>query len=258
MGRPRRRTRTAPRGGWSSHRSVRTELDVAAGDRLSAIWHLALASGLRRGELLGLTWDDADQPSVHVRRQVLLRPRAVQGTRRVFVRSTLKNRRAPCPAGRADRRRAPREEGRPVRRASGVRPGVEGRRWSRRAGRLDRDGGGRNRGPPGHAARALETAGEGSRRPSHPAARRAALLRVARALERRSSRRREPHPWPFIQRVRGGPIQPGQRRGGGRGGGSDRCRRTHIARGKYRGNAKGPDAPAPCVCAGRSCRGDGI
>jgi len=94
MDRPRRRTRTAPRGGWSSHRAGRTELDVAPGDRLSAIWRLALATGLRRGELLGLTWDDADQPSVHVRRQVLLRPRAVQGTRRVFVRSTLKNRRA--------------------------------------------------------------------------------------------------------------------------------------------------------------------
>jgi integrase len=31
---------------------------------------------------------------VHVRRQVLLRPRAVQGARRLFVRFTLKNRRA--------------------------------------------------------------------------------------------------------------------------------------------------------------------
>lgn len=31
---------------------------------------------------------------MHVRRQVLLRPRAVQGARRLFVRSTLKNRRA--------------------------------------------------------------------------------------------------------------------------------------------------------------------
>jgi integrase len=81
------------RTGWSAT-EVRAFLDVAASDRLSATWRLALATGLRRGELLGLTWDDVDEGSVHVRRQVLLRPRAVQGTRRLFVRSTLKNRRA--------------------------------------------------------------------------------------------------------------------------------------------------------------------
>jgi integrase len=45
-----------------------------------------------RATLLGLTWTDVDEGSVHVRRQVLLRPRAVRGSRRLFVRSTLKNR----------------------------------------------------------------------------------------------------------------------------------------------------------------------
>ena len=73
---------------------VRRFLEVAAGDRLHAIWRLALATGLRRGELIGLRWDDVEDGAVHVRRQVLVRPRAVQGQRRVYVRSTLKNRRA--------------------------------------------------------------------------------------------------------------------------------------------------------------------
>jgi integrase len=44
--------------------------------------------------LLGLTWDDIEDGSVRVRRQVLLRPRAVQDGRRLYVRETLKNRRA--------------------------------------------------------------------------------------------------------------------------------------------------------------------
>ncbi len=57
---------------------VRAFLDVAAGDRLSAIWRLALTTGLRRGGLLGPEWDEVDQASVYVRRQVLLRLRAVQ------------------------------------------------------------------------------------------------------------------------------------------------------------------------------------
>ena len=32
----------------------------ARGDRLEALWVLAISTGLRRGELLGLTWDDID------------------------------------------------------------------------------------------------------------------------------------------------------------------------------------------------------
>jgi integrase len=90
---PPARDDSVERTAWTAA-EVRVFLDVAAGDRLSAVWRLALTTGLRRGELLGLTWDDTDEQSVHVRRQVLLRPRAVEGTRRLFVRSTLKNRRA--------------------------------------------------------------------------------------------------------------------------------------------------------------------
>ena len=57
---------------------VRAFLDVATGDRLSAIWRLALTTGLRRGGLLRLEWDEVDQASVYVRPQVLLRLRAVR------------------------------------------------------------------------------------------------------------------------------------------------------------------------------------
>jgi integrase len=38
---------------------VRKLLKAAESDRLEAAWHLAL-SGLRRGEVCGLTWDDVD------------------------------------------------------------------------------------------------------------------------------------------------------------------------------------------------------
>jgi integrase len=35
-------------------------LDSVAGDRLEALWHLLLLRGLRRGEALGLRWNDVD------------------------------------------------------------------------------------------------------------------------------------------------------------------------------------------------------
>jgi integrase len=89
---PPARDDSVERTAWSRE-EVRRFLDAAAGDRLHAIWRLALATGLRRGELLGLSWDDVHEGSIHVRRQVLVRPRAVQGVRRVYVRETLKNRR---------------------------------------------------------------------------------------------------------------------------------------------------------------------
>jgi integrase len=35
-------------------------LEAASGDRLSALYVLAVHTGMREGELLGLTWDDVD------------------------------------------------------------------------------------------------------------------------------------------------------------------------------------------------------
>jgi integrase len=73
---------------------VRTFLEVASDDRLGGIWRLALASGLRRGELLGLQWDDVTEGTVAVTRQLLVRPRSAgSGSRRVYVRDTTKTRR---------------------------------------------------------------------------------------------------------------------------------------------------------------------
>jgi integrase len=181
---------------------------VAADDRLHAIWRVALATGLRSGELLGLTWDDADEGSVHVRRQVLLRPRAVQGVRRLFVRSTLKNRRA---------RRVRLDE----------QTATELRRWkaTQSAERLAFGPAWKEDGGLGVQADWIVTEADGTvvhpdtllgrwKRlvkvagvpaiPLHGAA----LLRGARALERRSTGRRESDARPQQQRVHRGPVQP--------------------------------------------------
>jgi integrase len=69
---------------------VRSFLEAAAGDRLGAVWRLALATGLRRGELLGLQCSDFTEGAVTVARQVLVRPRS---PRPVYVRETTKTRR---------------------------------------------------------------------------------------------------------------------------------------------------------------------
>jgi integrase len=44
---------------WSTA-EVRRVLTAAEGDDLEAFWHLALTTGMRRGELLGLKWSDLD------------------------------------------------------------------------------------------------------------------------------------------------------------------------------------------------------
>jgi integrase len=53
----------------SAHEARRL-LEAASGDRLEALYVLALHTGMRRGELLGLKWDDVDLdgPTVRVRR----------------------------------------------------------------------------------------------------------------------------------------------------------------------------------------------
>jgi integrase len=116
------------RAAWNRDQ-VRAFLDeVASRDRLHAIWRLALATGLRRGELLGLWWDDVDEGSVHVRRQVLLRPRAVQGARRLYVRETL---RAAAPAAYGSTGRQPScSAGGRRRRTPSVSPSGRSGRWT--------------------------------------------------------------------------------------------------------------------------------
>jgi integrase len=50
-------------------------LDVAAGDRLSALWRLAATTAMRRGELLGLTWRAVDFDGARLSVEQQLTPR---------------------------------------------------------------------------------------------------------------------------------------------------------------------------------------
>lgn len=74
---------------------VRRFLHAAESDRLGPIFRLALATGVRRGELIGIAWSDVDleRLTVTVQRQVLVRPRAVKDVPRVYIRETTKTRR---------------------------------------------------------------------------------------------------------------------------------------------------------------------
>jgi integrase len=51
---------------------ARAVLSATAGDRLHALWRLAIETGLRQSELLGLPWDDVDLPrgTITVRAQL--------------------------------------------------------------------------------------------------------------------------------------------------------------------------------------------
>jgi integrase len=54
---------------------ARRLLEAASGDRLEALYVLAVHTGMRRGELLGLKWDDVDLDTSTVRvRRTLTRP----------------------------------------------------------------------------------------------------------------------------------------------------------------------------------------
>jgi integrase len=68
---------------------ARAFLNVAEHDRLHGVWRLLLATGVRRGEILGLTWDDVSEGSATIQRQVLVG----SGAGRVYVRETTKTRR---------------------------------------------------------------------------------------------------------------------------------------------------------------------
>jgi integrase len=54
---------------------VRRLLEAARGDRLEALFLVAIGAGLRQGELLGLAWEDVDleHARLHVRRQLVRR-----------------------------------------------------------------------------------------------------------------------------------------------------------------------------------------
>jgi integrase len=86
----RRREREA----WSIS-EARSFLRLADQDRHAALWRLMLASGLRRGELLGLQWVDVDlgTRSLQVRRQVLIRGTGTSTAPRLYLRDTTKGRR---------------------------------------------------------------------------------------------------------------------------------------------------------------------
>lgn len=60
---------------WTTEQ-LQTFLESVADDRLSAMWLLAATTGLRRSELLGLTWDalalDADPPTLAVVQTLIL------------------------------------------------------------------------------------------------------------------------------------------------------------------------------------------
>lgn len=52
---------------------VRRLLDAARGDRLETLFVMALGTGLRQGELLGLAWEDIGPTTVTVRRELVRR-----------------------------------------------------------------------------------------------------------------------------------------------------------------------------------------
>lgn len=56
---PRRRRRSTEMRTWTAG-EVAGFLEVTSNERLYPVWHLALMTGMRRGEILGLRWRDSD------------------------------------------------------------------------------------------------------------------------------------------------------------------------------------------------------
>ncbi len=75
---------------------IRRVLEIASGHRLYALFYLVFATGLRHGELLGLTWADVETDAVVVRRSVSSRsgkvvestPKSSSGRRIVPIDAT--------------------------------------------------------------------------------------------------------------------------------------------------------------------------
>ncbi len=77
---------------WTSAEAV-TFLDAARSHRLYALFYLAMATGMRRGELLGLRWADVKDGALHIRQSLTVVnnqiaisvPKTEKGKRRVAV-----------------------------------------------------------------------------------------------------------------------------------------------------------------------------
>lgn len=69
---------------------ARTLLEATRDDRLGALWRLALATGLRQGELLGLAWGDVDGDLVTVKAQLQRLDASQGGDRNGWARTAPK------------------------------------------------------------------------------------------------------------------------------------------------------------------------
>lgn len=65
------RTERPKRGAWNAVQAA-SFLEIAAGDAYEPLWTIALHTGLRRGELIGLRWEDVDLDAgtLFVRQQI--------------------------------------------------------------------------------------------------------------------------------------------------------------------------------------------
>lgn len=92
-----RKKKTSPREAtiWTPSQ-IRSVVEVAKDHRLFALFYLVFATGLRHGELVGLTWEDVEDDAVVVRRTVSTRsghviesePKSASGRRVVPIDAT--------------------------------------------------------------------------------------------------------------------------------------------------------------------------